>query len=230
LLVNGVVATHRLADGRLAEAAALVDQLPPTWPAARAGGAVVRAWVAVAQDAPNAIHEVHTAITETTNAGLWPAVTEALELLASQLIDGDPDTAARLLGASAAARDEMGLRWRPPHHTRLLEQTRASAAAALGAQFDDRFDEGHAMALADAVRLTQRHRRQQRRANHGWAALTPAELAVASEVAAGRTNAQAAARLFVAPSTVKSHLERIYTKLGITSRAALATEVSRRTK
>ena len=40
----------------------------------------------------------------------------------------------------------------------------------------------------------------------------------ARAVAAGHTNTQVAERLYVAPSTVKTHLERIYAKLGISGR------------
>ena len=54
-------------------------------------------------------------------------------------------------------------------------------------------------------------------------------------VAEGLTDPQVAERLFVSPRTVSSHLTSIYTKLGVSSRAA-ATRVaverdySRRTK
>jgi DNA-binding CsgD family transcriptional regulator len=43
---------------------------------------------------------------------------------------------------------------------------------------------------------------------------------VLSHVAAGESNAQIAAALFVAPSTVRKHLENVYRKLGVTSRVA----------
>ncbi len=69
-------------------------------------------------------------------------------------------------------------------------------------------------------------RGERRRPRTGWAALTPTEQAVAFEIAAGRTNAEAADKLFVAPSTIKTHLEHIYDKLGIRTRAALATEAA----
>lgn len=41
-------------------------------------------------------------------------------------------------------------------------------------------------------------------------------------IAAGRTNQQAAAELFVSQKTVEYHLARIYPKLGIASRRQLA--------
>lgn len=52
--------------------------------------------------------------------------------------------------------------------------------------------------------------------------LTPREHAVAQEAARGRTNAEAAARLFISPRTVEYHLANSYRKLGVRDRQALA--------
>jgi DNA-binding CsgD family transcriptional regulator len=52
------------------------------------------------------------------------------------------------------------------------------------------------------------------------ACLTPRERRVLSSVAAGRSNAEIAAELSVAPSTVRKHLEHAFRKLGVTSRLA----------
>jgi ATP/maltotriose-dependent transcriptional regulator MalT len=54
-------------------------------------------------------------------------------------------------------------------------------------------------------------------------ALTPRELEVAGLVASGKRNRQVAAALFLSEKTVESHLARIYDKLGVRTRAALAT-------
>lgn len=48
--------------------------------------------------------------------------------------------------------------------------------------------------------------------------LTPRELEVLAEIARGRSNAQIAGRLFLSEATVKSHITRILSKLGITDR------------
>ncbi len=50
--------------------------------------------------------------------------------------------------------------------------------------------------------------------------LTTQERRVLSHVAAGRSNAEIAQALFVAPSTVRKHLEHSYRKLGVASRVA----------
>ncbi|WP_370500419.1 response regulator transcription factor [Mycolicibacterium sp. jd] len=49
-------------------------------------------------------------------------------------------------------------------------------------------------------------------------ALTSRESEVLQAMAAGRTNAQIAAALFVAENTVKSHAKSIFRKLGSTTR------------
>lgn len=56
-----------------------------------------------------------------------------------------------------------------------------------------------------------------------YAGLTPRELEIVELVAEGKTNAQVAAQLWVAPSTVKKHLEHVYEKLGVRGRTAAAT-------
>ncbi len=53
-------------------------------------------------------------------------------------------------------------------------------------------------------------------------ALTAREHEVAALVVAARTNRQIAAELFVSEKTVESHMARIFEKLGVTSRTALA--------
>jgi DNA-binding CsgD family transcriptional regulator len=52
--------------------------------------------------------------------------------------------------------------------------------------------------------------------------LTPVEQRIAGLVAAGQTNREVAAAMFMSVRTVESHLGRIYRKLGIRSRTELA--------
>ncbi len=56
--------------------------------------------------------------------------------------------------------------------------------------------------------------------------LTAQEVRVAMAVASGATSRQVAAELFLSPKTIEFHLARVYRKLGIRSRAELATAVA----
>ena len=56
--------------------------------------------------------------------------------------------------------------------------------------------------------------------------LTPVEQRIADLVAAGQTNREVAATVFISVRTVESHLGRIYRKLGIRSRTELAARAS----
>jgi DNA-binding CsgD family transcriptional regulator len=56
--------------------------------------------------------------------------------------------------------------------------------------------------------------------------LTPIELQVATMAAAGQSNKEIAAVLFIAPKTVESHLSSAYRKLGITRRTQLHSALS----
>ena len=55
-----------------------------------------------------------------------------------------------------------------------------------------------------------------------WAAVSPREREVAEQVAAGKTNREVAAALFLSEKTIESHLARIYDKLGLRSHTTLA--------
>lgn len=54
-----------------------------------------------------------------------------------------------------------------------------------------------------------------------WSQLTRSEIKIARLVAEGLTNREVAARLFLSPHTVDSHLRHTFTKLGLTSRVVL---------
>jgi two-component system nitrate/nitrite response regulator NarL len=58
--------------------------------------------------------------------------------------------------------------------------------------------------------------------------LSPRELEILSLVADGDTTAQAAERLHLSSATIKSHLQNVYGKLGVTDRSAAVAEAIRR--
>src|ERR671914_273831 len=67
---------------------------------------------------------------------------------------------------------------------------------------------------------------RQRDSGVGAASLTPQEREVALLAATGLTNREIAARLYMSHRTVSSHLSKIFSKLGIRSRAALRDALS----
>ncbi len=80
-------------------------------------------------------------------------------------------------------------------------------------------------AAQELRRLGSRAPRRPRGAagSRGSTELSPREWEVATLVAAGKRNREVAAALFLSEKTVESHLARIYDKVGVRSRAALAT-------
>ena len=88
--------------------------------------------------------------------------------------------------------------------------------------------EGRNLDWRDAAAYARRARGERKRPHHGWASLTPTEQQVVALVAEGLTNPQIAERLLMGRATVKTHLEHIFTKLGIHTRAELAAEAVRR--
>jgi ATP/maltotriose-dependent transcriptional regulator MalT len=109
---------------------------------------------------------------------------------------------------------------------------RDGALAALGMAKDLFARGGAQQLLAEVVDAQRRLGARMRRAggpagggNAGLDSLTTREREIASLIAQGFSNKQVAERIFVSPKTVESHLSRIYAKLGVTSRTALALTV-----
>lgn len=73
-----------------------------------------------------------------------------------------------------------------------------------------------------AVELAATGETVHRRDSDVRSSLTPQELQVSLLLVEGRTTREAAAALFLSPKTVEYHLRKVYTKLGIGSRAELA--------
>jgi DNA-binding CsgD family transcriptional regulator len=106
---------------------------------------------------------------------------------------------------------------------------RSAAREPLRAALDIALDAG-ATRLAETareeLRATGAHPRRDRIT--GRDALTPSELRVARLAAEGRTNNEVAQALFVTAKTVDTHLSRVYSKLGISSRRELALALEKR--
>ena len=98
----------------------------------------------------------------------------------------------------------------------------AELAACGAAQFRDE-------AARELRRLGRRVGARQRRgaAADGLEGLSGREREVADLVAEGRTNREIAGQLFLSEKTVESHLAKVFKKLGVGSRAAVAETVGR---
>jgi len=159
--------------------------------------------------------------------GLERGAADALEELAMIAAStGDGARTARLAAAANQARARLDCAPLPSSRDRV---------AAARAKFIDRdgpaaweaaWDEGEAMALADAIAYARRARGPRARPATGWASLTPTELEAARLAATGISNPQIAAQLFMARSTVKMHLSSVYMKLGIANRTELARAIA----
>jgi DNA-binding CsgD family transcriptional regulator len=87
--------------------------------------------------------------------------------------------------------------------------------------------DGSALSTGEAIRYAQRGRGARRRPVSGWESLTPTELDVVRLVTEGLPSKDIAARLFISPRTVQSHLTHVYAKLGVPSRVQLVQEAAR---
>jgi ATP/maltotriose-dependent transcriptional regulator MalT len=156
-------------------------------------------------------------------------VVDALEVLACCAADGGSHAeAARLLGAASVVRQGSGYLYRAPARRVDFAEARAAVDAALGAaDAAAAWAEGEALSLDEACDYAARGRGERKRPATGWAALTATEARVATLAADGLTNVQVGEQLFISRHTVDSHLRHIYSKLGISTRAELATRVAR---
>jgi DNA-binding CsgD family transcriptional regulator len=184
-----------------------------------------RARVAIAQGEPEqAERDTHDALARAADMQARTGVADTLECLAALAGDGG---SARLFGAAHAIRQRIGeVRFRI--YDASYEASVAALRVALGEKdFVSAWAEGAGLSIEEAIAYAQRGRGQRKRPTSGWAALTPTELDVVGLVSEGLANNDIAARLFVSPRTVQTHLTHVYTKLGLTSRVQLVHEAAR---
>ena len=187
-----------------------------------------RARVAIAQGEPvQAETDLHDAVAVAERTGGYLYLPDALECLASLTADTTPEHAARLFGAAEGMRQRQG-KVRFKAYQAAYDAALATAREALGQKaFEVTWSEGNALSTGEAVSYAQRGRGARGRPASGWESLTPTELDVVRHVSAGLPNKDIAARLFVSPRTVQSHLTHVYAKLGVSSRVQLVHEAAR---
>jgi len=150
-------------------------------------------------------------------------VIDLLELTAITLADlGHEVEAGRLLGAAEHQREiTKYVRWAPARDelAPVLINIEETGGKDL---FEQALSEGRSLNLEAAVTYALRGRGSRSRALSGWDSLTPSERRVAYLAGQRLSNVEIAERLFVSTTTVKSHLNRVFSKLGVRSRAQLA--------
>ena len=218
------------ARGDLSEARRWADEAVSVmtgWHLARA--LTTRAHVAIAQgDLDQAKCGVQEALTFAIDTQAYQIVPDALEILVElNSAAGSHRDAARFAGAARADRQRQGDTVRfviyEPAYTAAFGEVRN----ALGEDdFGAARAEGAALSLDEAIAYAQRGHGERKRPSSGWAALPPTERDVVRLVSEGLGNKDIAARLFVSPRTVQTHLTHVYSKLGIT-RVQLAQEATR---
>jgi DNA-binding CsgD family transcriptional regulator len=143
---------------------------------------------------------------------------------------GDAERAGDVALGAAAAEDELGARI-----AAFRSRTLCGRVLALAGRKDDAIVQleraqrelsscGAARFADEPARELRRFGRRVTRTGHasGPMGLTPRELEVAQLVASGKTNREIAAELFLSERTIETHLSNVFTKLGVSSRAAVA--------
>ena len=136
--------------------------------------------------------------------------------------------AARLFAAAWALREANGCA-RPPWASERYQADLALTSEALSPEaLEAAYAQGAALPTDDAVIQASKGRGPRAQATSGWESLTDTEKQVAALVAEDLTNPEIAARLFMGLGTVKDHISRIFSKLGVSQRRDLAKEVRHR--
>jgi DNA-binding CsgD family transcriptional regulator len=222
---EALVAAGRVADARAEFEKARADLPEAVAVRARCQLNVVEGLLGLAEgELADAEAHIYEALTEQHALGWRPALAHSLEGLAhvSACHRAHRDC-ARFAGAAQRLRHELGyvLRW--PFEAQLLTSDLADARAELGDDgFDAAFTEGRALDDDAVVAYATRARGERGRPAFGWDSLTPTEHSVAVLVAQGLTNKEVARELLMGAETVKTHVSRIYTKLGVPNRSALS--------
>ena len=168
-----------------------------------------------------------------------PGIDFALDVLAGVAVArGGLRRAARLWGGVAGYRDATGAPWLLEERAIIEPHIEAARTRLDEAVWQEEWEKGRSMTLDQVVEfaLSQGEEQdaptllgvpeQQPPHDEPTERLTAREQEVALLVARGLTNRQVAAELSISEHTAATHVRRIFKKLGLRSRAELATWVS----
>ncbi|OBI09646.1 hypothetical protein A5715_12360 [Mycolicibacter heraklionensis] len=192
----------------------------------------IRGRVAMAEgDFEQAERDAREALAIAADTEAVLGVPDLIELLAEvATATGRHDEAARLFGAAAGARIRAGAVRSKVHDADYEAGVNSLRQAMQQRDLERRWNQGEAMTTADAIAYARRgdgkRTGDSKRPSSGWGSLTPAERNVVRLIGEGLRDKEIAAELSVSPRTVHSHLNRIYTKLDISSRLQLAQQAA----
>jgi predicted ATPase/DNA-binding CsgD family transcriptional regulator len=149
-------------------------------------------------------------------------VVESLEALAGLAVARrTPEVAARVFGAADGLRQGGGFPRRIRQDGAYQADVAALGGQMAGEDLQRAWGQGRAMSGEQATAYILKGRGSRARPPTGLQSLTPAERDIVNLVCEGLTNPEIAARLFISPRTVQSHLRKVYARLGVTSRRQL---------
>lgn len=223
------IAEVALASGDLATARRHADEFVAATSGVNASMALTtRARIAAAQaDFAQAESDGRRALVCASKSRAYLAIPDALECLASVAGQrGDHQEAARLFGAAQGIRNRTG-QIRFAIYDRSYQASVAELHEALGhLERETLWAQGAALSTEEALLYAQRGRGARKRPSRGWSSLTPSEQEIVRLVCAGLANKDVAAKLFISPRTVQTHLTHIYRKIGVKSRTQLAQQAA----
>ncbi|MED5813738.1 LuxR family transcriptional regulator [Mycolicibacterium sp. 050232] len=179
-------------------------------------------------DAARATQDAHLALAVSVEIGVRLLIPDILECLgAGAAAAGNDAESARLFGAAEMARKSIGAARFVIYNGAYENAVATLRNRMCRVDFDAAWSAGAALSVEEAIAYAQRGRGERKRPATGWDSLTPMERDVVRLVSEGLSNKEIAARLFVSPRTVQTHLTHVYAKLQIGSRVQLAREAVR---